>query len=118
MSTRQLPSASAGFPQFVWPKFWRHTPSSRMSTNPSPLKSPGRRVGVAVGVTVGVGVAVVVLLAVAVTVAVGVAVGAWISVLRVARLFISVGSTLEPPGKTDPTLVIVWCRWACRPRAG
>src|SRR3954463_3639084 len=81
-----------------------------MSTNPSPLKSPGMRVGVGVGVVVRVagGGAVGMLVAVAVTVAVGVAVGSWISVLRLTRLLLSIGSIAELPSwAIVPRLVIV-----------
>src|SRR4051812_5277968 len=41
MSTRQFPSPSAGLPQVGCPKFLRQAPESRISTNPSALKSPG-----------------------------------------------------------------------------
>src|SRR5438105_4951165 len=90
-----------------------------MSTMASQLMSPrmhGVRVPVGVGVGVLVGVAVGVLVAVAV--AVGVAVGNAISVSRVARLLVSVGSTVTATfWSTVTTLVMVTPlgvpAWAC-----
>src|SRR5438067_1421461 len=37
MSTMQLPSRSAGLPQFVWPKFWRQNFGQTNCGNPADL---------------------------------------------------------------------------------